>query len=363
MKILTISNMYPSEQDPVYGTFVKNFIDQLNKRNDSGINDLAVIAGRRSGKWAKLKAYIGFYATTTWKLLTRRYDLVYVHTITFPIIPVRIASLLRRHRYVFNVHGDDVLPSNNLKIKLKNLARPILPHATMIVVPSPYFADVVEQEFDGIDRDKIFISPSGGLNNRFYVDAAKKADNDKPLTLGFVSRIDRGKGWDVFLRAVKRLADDGLAMKALIAGRGAQQSELLDAINSLGLGDIVEYIGPVAPERLPDVYSSFDLFIFPTMLRESLGLVGLEAMAARTPVIASQIAGPAGYVVNGYNGYMFEPGNDQELYRCVKTYLSLNAEQRNALSENAYATALDYNADDVAADLYSRLTALAASKG
>lgn len=358
MDILTISNMYPSDSDPVYGTFVKNFIDELRNRNSNGRNDIAVIAGKRKGKISKTLAYVGFYSSILLKLLAHRYDLVYVHTITFPIIPIRIASVFCRRKFVFNVHGDDVLPSTPLKKKLKELARPILPKAAMIVVPSPYFADVVLHEFKGVTPERIFISPSGGLNKRFYIPNKKVRDVDSKLTLGFVSRIDRGKGWDTFLLAVKRLADDGADVNAVIAGRGAQTPDMFKMIEELGLNNSVRYLGPVTPDKLPDVYASFDIFIFPTILRESLGLVGLEAMAAHTPVIASQIAGPAGYVVNGHNGYLFEPGNADELYRCVKSYLNLNGEQRMVLSENAYNTALDYKAEDVADALYGKLVQL-----
>lgn len=359
MDILTISNMYPSDSDPVYGTFVKNFSDELKRRNPDGVNDLAVIAGKRKGKAAKAIAYVGFYSSILWKLLTRGYDLVYVHTVTFPIIPVRIALFFRRHKLVFNVHGDDVLPSTSMKKRLKEMAKPVLPKAALIVVPSSYFADVVLQEFKGVTPDRIFISPSGGLSKRFYITESKSPKTDGGLTLGFVSRIDEGKGWDTFLHAVKRLVDEGTDVNAVIAGRGAQSAHMLAMVEEMGLRHKVKYLGPVPQNNLPAVYASFDLFVFPsTRAAESLGLVGLEAMAARTPVIASQMAGPAGYVVNGHNGYLFEPGNADELYQCVKSYLALNGEQRMALSENAYATALEYNAEDVADALYDKLVQL-----
>lgn len=359
MDILTISNMYPSDSDPVYGTFVKNFIDELRRRNPDGRNDIAVIAGKRKGKMSKALAYVGFYSSALLKLLMRRYDLVYVHTITFPILPVRAASVFRRHKFVFNVHGDDVLPSTPLKKRLKELARPVLPKAALIVVPSPYFADVVLHEFRGVTPDRIFISPSGGVGKRFYISDKKVQKTDRILTLGFVSRIDEGKGWDTFLQAVKRLVDDCVDVNAIIAGRGAQTSDMLEMVKKMELQDSVRYLGPVPQNELPAVYASFDIFVFPsTRAAESLGLVGLEAMAARTPVIASQMAGPSGYVVNGHNGYLFEPGNADELYRCIRSYLALNSEQRMALSENAYATALEYDAEDVANALYDKLVQL-----
>lgn len=355
MKVLTVSNMYPSEADPVYGTFVKNFVNELKLRNPHGVNDIAVIAGRRKGKMAKSLAYFKFYSSLVWKLLSRKYDIVYVHTITFPILPLRFVLMFKRLNLVFNVHGDDVLPNTRMKERLKDIARPVVPKATMIVVPSEYFRGVVLKEFEGVKADRIFVSPSGGLHRRFYVNPSRDGA-EKGLILGYVSRIDEGKGWDVFVEAIARLNDMGVDCKGIIAGRGAQSQQLQQMIVDRGLTQRINYLGPVAQERLPEVYSSVDLFIFPSVrTAESLGLVGLEAMAAHTPVAASNMAGPAGYVNDGENGYLFTPGDVDALIKCVKLYQALGASQRKEMADNAYETALKYRADDVAENLYRRL--------
>lgn len=359
MKIITISNMYPSASDPVYGTFVKNFVDELKSRNPDGVNDIAVIAGKRVGKLAKAKAYVGFYTSVVWKLLTRRYDIVYVHTITFPILPIRFALLFKRLNLVFNVHGDDVLPNTRMKDRLKNFARPVLPEAKSIVVPSAYFKDVVLREFKGVSADKIFISPSGGLHDRFFANPSVDSTPGR-LTLGFVSRIDRGKGWDLFLNAVAALNAAGVDCRGVIAGRGAQSAALVDMIGELGLTDKVEYLGGVEQERLPEIYGSVNLFVFPSMREaESLGLVGLEAMAAHTPVVASAMAGPAGYVTDGVNGYLFTPGDVDALVGKIQNFLALDPAAKKSMADSAYHTALAYRADDVAEALFAHLTAVA----
>lgn len=358
MKVLTVSNMYPSETDPVYGTFVKNFVDELKLRNPHGVNDIAVIAGKRQGKLAKARAYVRFYSTLIGKLLSKDYDIIYIHTITFPILPLRFALMFKRLNMVFNVHGDDVLPNTRMKERLKNIARPVIPKAAMIVVPSKYFKDVVLKEFEGVDANRIFVSPSGGLHNRFYVESTRNRC-DSTLRLGYVSRIDQGKGWDVFIDAVAKLNEAGVDCSGVIAGRGAQTPQLRQMIADRGLSGRVEYLGPVAQDRLPEIYSSVDMFVFPSVrTAESLGLVGLEAMAAHTPVAASNMAGPAGYVKEGVNGYLFAPGDSDDLVRCVQRYRALSASQRKEMADNAYETALEYRAEDVAESLYKRLAGI-----
>ena len=55
-------------------------------------------------------------------------------------------------------------------------------------------------------------------------------------------------------------------------------------------------------------YSAIDIFCFPTYRKsDSLGLVGLEAMACGCIVIASNMAGPTSYIKNQENGFFFKP--------------------------------------------------------
>lgn len=364
MRLLVISNMYPSETDKVYGTFVRNFVEDARRRNAGGVTELVAIRGKRKGAAAKAAAYAAFYAKTLYKLLFKSYDIVYVHTITFTSIPLRVASWFRRLPLVFNVHGDDVLPETAMKKRLKRIAAPMLPRAKMIVSPSVYYRKVLREEFRAlIDYTDIFVSPSGGLGPKFYYDTPK-APESQTLTLGFVSRIDHGKGWKTLLDAVALLRQRGIACRAIIAGKGAQSQQLEEAIKEKGLIDCVKYIGPQSHDSLPALYRSFDLFIFPTERRaESLGLVGIEAMAAGTPVIASRIGGPSGYVIDDVNGYLFDTGDANVLADRIEEFSALSKDDKLRLSEGAMKTAADYHTDDVQRELYDKLLSLIGGKG
>ncbi len=355
MNILVVANMYPSESDPVYGTFVKNFTDSVRARNLGGRTDICTICGRRSGKMAKLKAYSAYYLRLAAKLLFSRYDLVYVHTITFPTPVLRLASFFRRLPLVFNVHGGDVLTSNRLKLMLRNMCRPLLDKACMIVVPSEYFRKVLEQEFPNLDSAKIACSPSGGISDKFYSPVKNRPMAGRQTVLGFVSRIDSGKGWELFVDLIARLRSEGVDCKGIMAGRGEQTELLRRYISASPAAQYIEYIGPKTPDELPALYASMDLFIFPSQLSESLGLVGIEAMASGTPVIAADMAGPKTYITDGVNGYLFEPGNIDSLTACARCYLSLTDSEREAMCRAAFEHSLEYELEKVADDLYSRI--------
>lgn len=101
-----------------------------------------------------------------------------------------------------------------------------------------------------------------------------------------------------------------------------------EKIRDLYLDNLIKYIGPIPYHSLPEIYCTLDLFIFPTCLEESLGLVGLEAMACEVPVIGSYIGGLKDYIKDKENGFFFTPGNAEELSNKIELYLSLSSSEK-----------------------------------
>jgi len=86
MKILLISNMYPSKDHPFYGIFVKNFENQLIAEGFEF--EKAVIKGRGKTKIEKLKKYFKFFIDVFRALKGDNYDLIYVHYAEHSLIPL-----------------------------------------------------------------------------------------------------------------------------------------------------------------------------------------------------------------------------------------------------------------------------------
>lgn len=348
--------MYPSIKDPVYGTFVQSFVENMSELNKDGITNMVVLKGRDGRLCQKIWKYIVFYVTTLFTLLFSKYDIIYVHTITYPIIPIRIASLFKDLPLVFNVHGGDVLTRGKTATKLKEIAKSLLKKAKLIVSPSYYFKDILLREFPFLKEEKIYVSPSGGIDRSFFRDE-KRIENET-FTIGYVSRIDVDKGWDTFIRSLTILKERNIIFKAIIVGRGAETGNMLEMISSLSLDQYVQYIGPVPYKELPNIYSSFDLFIFPTCLEESLGLVGLEAMACGIPVVGSKIGGLQDYIVYGFNGYYFTSGNEVELSDRIEEYLKQSSELKRNFQNNARNTSLKYKSEIINKELFDKILSL-----
>lgn len=352
MKVLVISNLFPSDKDPYFGTFVKNFVDDLSARKSVDILDLCVVKGRSYFLYTKILKYISFYFQISYKLLFFRYDLVYVHIITHAAVPLRFISLFKEIPLVFNIHGEDLLVQTRLANFFLHLITPLLLKSRLIVIPSIFFKQKVRTLLPQLSASKLFVSASGGVHDFFFSESCSKQSEE--FAVGYVSRIDRGKGWDVFLKALKLLNDKNVCVKAYIVGSGEEVAKMKQLILDLALENVT-YLGPITYKDLPSVYSGFDLFVFPTLLEESLGLVGLEAMACRCPVLGSNIGGLTDYIKDGINGYFFIPGNELDLAEKICQYKHLSTDEKRIMKEYAYQTALGFKSDAVSDRLFRKL--------
>ncbi|MFA0349974.1 glycosyltransferase family 1 protein, partial [Vibrio sp. 10N.222.55.C6] len=105
--ILIVSNMYPSEEFPFFGTFVKN-CESVLVENDFVV-DKVVIDEKSSNLFNKFKIYIVFYFCVLRKLFLGNYDYVYGHYVSHVSIPLLIYRLFNsKIDIVIHVHGGDI---------------------------------------------------------------------------------------------------------------------------------------------------------------------------------------------------------------------------------------------------------------
>jgi glycosyltransferase involved in cell wall biosynthesis len=176
------------------------------------------------------------------------------------------------------------------------------------------------------------------------------------LQIGYVSRIDRGKGWEVLLEALSLLKGKGIDnFRCQLYGPGgdADMAALRVGIDELKLPGVVEYAGARPHHELPTVFRLLDIFVFPTT-RESLGLVGLEAMACGVPVIGSRILPLEEYIVDGGNGFLFAPGNAQDLADKIEAFMRTSLTTRQEMRRQAVAMAKRYDRKTVACAMKAR---------
>ena len=344
--------MYPSLIDPLFGVFVKNF-RQLLEKEGVIFSAVSIIKGKRASKTAKLLSYLKYYTSIAYNYLFKKYDLIYVHYLSHnsPILALFPGN--PKAPLIVNVHGSDILNSKGKKIDFLN--KRVLKKTDLVVVPSAYFEKVMLRNYPFLNSKKIFVSPSAGVDRlKFY--PISRPENQIPI-LGLVSRIDTDKGWDDFLNALAILKSKNILFKAIIAGQGLEEDRMKEMIVELDLSENVEFTGLVKQDQLVHLYNKMDAMVFPTKREaESLGLVGLEAMSCKTPVIGSDIAGLKTYIKDGNNGLLFEPGNIEDMALKIKEFLKFSVERKNEMKEEAYKTASTYEATRVISQLHKRIS-------
>jgi glycosyltransferase involved in cell wall biosynthesis len=143
----------------------------------------------------------------------------------------------------------------------------------------------------GVQRREI-LQIQNCVDERAYAAPAEPAFHlaTRPVLL-HVGRMVPLKGIDLLLETAKSLQVEGLRFSTLLVGDGPERKALEEQVGRLALRD-VHFAGSVPAARMPSVYRSADLLVFPS-LRDVWGLVVNEAMWAGLPVLASLYAGCA----------------------------------------------------------------------
>jgi glycosyltransferase involved in cell wall biosynthesis len=161
-------------------------------------------------------------------------------------------------------------------------------------------------------------------------------------TVGLMYSTTRFKGCDISLDAVRRAARNVAGLRLAAFGIDQPSPEL-------PLPDGAAFFHQPSQTMLKDVYSRCDAWLFGSRT-EGFGLPLLEAMACRTPVVATP-AGAAPELLAEGGGVLVEPENPQDMADAIVRVCGLSAEAWRAMSDAAYSTATRYTWDD-ATDLF-----------
>lgn len=352
VKVLMISNMYPSTLNPVNGIFVKNFENGLIS---NGVDVQRVVLTRaKKGGMKRFMGYMNFYYKIYKEVRGGIYDVIYVHYLTHSLMPFIFLRKFIKNLFIVNAHGHDLVPKNIYDKILSMLTAPVVKNANAVVVPSNFFKNIVIRKKL---NNNIFVSPSGGVLKVRDYDKNKviKDFRSDQLRIGYASRIVKEKGWNVLIDSIMMIKDryPEIDLKVYMMGGGSDVNKMIDLISKKKISDIIVYKGVLSQYEMYEVMKDVDIFVFPTLYMESLGLVGVEAMANALPVIGSNIGGLLDYIKNEYNGYLFDAGDKVDLMNKIIKYYNLTLSKKNEMAINAYRTAMDYESTVVSMEMYN----------
>ena len=248
-------------------------------------------------------------------------DIMHVH-LANPLAELSALMTRRDIPVVAHFHSDVVRPLPGPLRKVYNrFLHSFYRRANCIVVPTPRHIDV--SNFVPYYREKCRVVPFGISVERFDIDEIrqKKIDQlkDGPPAVLFVGRLVPYKGVEYLIRAMEN--NPG---RLWIVGSGPLEFSLKILAQEKGLRDRVEFLGQISDEELIVRYHAADVFALPSITnQEMFGLVQLEAMACRKPVIATNLPTGVSWVnQHGKTGFCVTPKDVRELQHAIGALLA-----------------------------------------
>lgn len=173
-----------------------------------------------------------------------------------------------------------------------------------------------------------------GINTNLLKISALENKNDKILLQ--VSRlVHKTKGQDILIKAMNLIVNEKKIshIKCHLIGEGDSIGYLKENVKKYGLENYVLFLGVQERSYVYENLSKYDLLVQPSRY-EGFGLTIVEAMAAKVPVIVSNIEGPIEVIQNGDIGTYFESENSKDLANKILNIL--DNKENNIKVEAAY---------------------------
>jgi glycosyltransferase involved in cell wall biosynthesis len=250
-------------------------------------------------------------------------------------------KLTRGIPYSVYFGGSDIPGANPSRYKaiypfITPLLKTIWRGAEFRTVCSRELARLGEQADSG---QKFLVIPNGVETERFK--PIVRPENPKVKIL-FIGRLIPRKGFQRVVQALPKARQmTKTPFEVEVVGTGAFQNELDELAESLGVSDLIRYVGMVPYDKLEEAYQYSDVFVL-TSLSEGMPSVILEAMGCGLPVVASDVGGNNEIVHHGENGYLVQ-GDDVEGLAKYLTDLIDNKDRREVMGKKSRESSLQYD--------------------
>ena len=302
MKILVVSQMWPSEADPDFGSFVAQVCRELELQG----HELEVVAIEQRG--LRRTKYLSLARDAKRAAKRFRPDVVYAHFLTFAGPAAARAARVAGAPLVLTAHGTDVGNVERSRIA-RALTRRATRRASRVIAVSdwlrmrlvaelPELTDKVDVIDCGVDME--LFRPRDGREARVRVGW----DGEPPYYL-FVGTLDERKHVLPLVHAFTRIGEGSLA----IVGAGPLREELRDRPH-------VKLCGPVPHAQVAEWMAAADYVCQPTD-GEAFGQAILEAMACERSVLATTRGGPPEFVPPEA-GVLVDPTEEGEIERGLR---------------------------------------------
>jgi glycosyltransferase involved in cell wall biosynthesis len=196
-------------------------------------------------------------------------------------------------------------------------------HARFAVVVTNRLFEEVKREI-GPDLPPTYVASMGVDLDVFQRKSPyRPAEPGGPVRVFACGRLHPGKRHDVLIRAISHLRRDGIDASLVIAGEDADSGNgqfrrnLEDLIAELKLTDAVRLPGSMSEEQIRQELEAAHVFALSSDT-EALGIVLVEAMAMRIPVVTTAVGGTTELVRDGENGLAIPPADPTSMAAAIR---------------------------------------------
>ncbi|MGI3130191.1 glycosyltransferase family 4 protein [Halopseudomonas pachastrellae] len=263
----------------------------------------------------------------------------YVYSNTIAVLDGAIIKLISKEKVKHIWHIHEIL--EDLGFFNKIYGHMIGQYADLVITNSKATKHYVERLTCKSEICVIYngIDPTPYKNTKEPTNKKNKGDR---LVIGLVGRMNDWKGHCLLLKAFELIDIDEMNLKIIFKGSPspskAGYAEILQSISNNRYRENIEI---VSFQKDPaTVWSDIDICVVPSTKPEPFGLVVIEAMAARIPVIAANHGGPSELIDDEVTGFLFTPNNAESLAACIEKSIAnfdkigamVDAAERNVLT-------------------------------
>jgi len=322
MRILLISNMYPSPKRPEFGVFVQSLAEELKRRGHDV--DEAVLRDTRAGPLRTPLKYLHLLISASIAARRERPDVIYAHFLVPTGAIARLVSRQSAAPYVVTAHGQDVANARRNRL-MSAVTRWVVAKAAGVVCVSDYLA----RRLPETGAAHVDVIDCGVDTARFI--PAEQAPGDGPRFL-FVGSLTPRKNVGRLVQAHSLLGRGSLT----VVGSGPLAAGLRASAPAT-----VCFVGSLTPDGVAERLRQADVLCLPS-LEEAFGQAALEALATGRPVVATRIGGPPEYVtpecgslVDPFDPYAIAEGMRHAAALPVPCAAAVRAAQAHDLSMQA----------------------------
>ena len=279
-------------------------------------------------------------------------DIIHAHHLMpLPWI-ARFIKIAYGLNFIVTVHGSELPTLENDK-RYPYLTTEALLKAKRIVPNSFWTKEWMQKVLGNQFQNQIRVIP-GGVDLSAFPEEMETSDVNRKYNLEgkklilFSGKLTKYKGVKYLIQAAKNI--DAVIG---IAGDGPERKNLENLVRELRLSN-VRFFGFIDNHKLIKLYYRADICVVPSVWDEPLGLVVLEAMATKTPVVVTRKGGIPLAVKDGVNGLFIRPRNPKEISEKVNLLLK-DESLRTKIGQRARKTIIERFTWEKVAHRYERI--------